>query len=231
MVKLHVGLLEPLRKVLQVTVAAEGVALQVELLRLRVVGPEDLFEGSQRRVGEPPDLVVLEVQVAEVAETLDVELDALELVVAQVELLERDERAEHVQVVDAPDLVLLQVQLLDLGQVGGGEDVLEVAEVPLRVDGLGEGVGEVELLEVEEVGEDARVVLRPADDEVVVVEDEPLHVAHLVEGLAGDLSYAVVGEVDYLFSEQRGEIFIFCIGDIGVVSASKERNRDCNLIE
>ena len=168
---------------------------------------------------------------AEVAETLDVELDALELVVAQVELLERDERAEHVQVVDAPDLVLLQVQLLDLGQVGGGEDVLEVAEVPLRVDGLGEGVGEVELLEVEEVGEDARVVLRPADDEVVVVEDEPLHVANLVEGLAGDLPYAVVGEVDYLFSEQRGDIFIFCIGDMGVVSATKVRNRDCNLIE
>ena len=125
----------------------------------------------------------------------------LELVVAQVELLERDQRAEHVEVVDAPDLVLLEVHLLDLGEVGHGEDVLEVAEVPLRVDGLGEGVGEVELLEVEEVGEDARVVLGAADDEVVVVEDEAPHVAHLVEGLAGDLADAVVGQVDHLFWE------------------------------
>ena len=90
------------------------------------------------------------------------------------------------------------MHLLDLGEVGHGEDVLEVAEVPLRVDGLGEGVGEVELLEVEEVGEDARVVLGAADDEVVVVEDEAPHVAHLVEGLAGDLADAVVGQVDHL---------------------------------
>ena len=32
-----------------------------------------------------------------------------------------------------------------------------------------------------------------------MVEDEPLHVAHLVERLAGDLPYPVVGQVDYLF--------------------------------
>ena len=209
MVELHIGFLEPVRKVLQVTVAAEGVALEVELLRLRVVGSEDPVEGAQSRVGKPPDLVVLEVQVADAAETLDVELDALELVVAQVELLERNERAEHVEVVDAPDLVLLQMQLLQLGHVGRGEDVLEVTQVPLRVDGLGEGVGEVELLEVEKVGEDPRVVLRPADDEVVVVEDESPHVAHLVEGLAGDLPYSVVGEVDNLFRRKKKENIIF----------------------
>ena len=61
----------------------------------------------------------------------------------------------------------------------------------------------MELLEVEEVGEDPGVVLGAADDEVVVVEDESLHVAHLVERLAGDLPNAVVGEVDDLFSEKR----------------------------
>ena len=57
-------------------------------LQLVLVNYGDLFEGAQGRVVEAPDLVVLEVEVAEVAETLDVELDALELVVAQVELLQ-----------------------------------------------------------------------------------------------------------------------------------------------
>ena len=42
------------------------------------------------------------------------------------------------------------------------------------------------------------VVLRAADDEVVVVQHEALHVAHLVEGLAGDLPDAVVRQVDDL---------------------------------
>ena len=78
MIELDVGLLEPVLEVLEMAVAAEGVALEVELLPLRVVGAEHPVELAQRRVGEPPDLVVLEVQVAEVAQALDVELDALQ---------------------------------------------------------------------------------------------------------------------------------------------------------
>ena len=54
----------------------------------RLVNYGDLLEGAQGRVVEAPDLVVLEVEVAEVAEAAQVELDALQLVVAQVELLQ-----------------------------------------------------------------------------------------------------------------------------------------------
>ena len=68
------------------------------------------------------------------------------------------------------------MELLDLGEVGHGEGGLEVAEVPLRVDGLGEGVGQVQLLQVEEVGEDPRVVLRAA-----VRKDNP-HMTSAMQG-------------------------------------------------
>ena len=47
-VEVVVGRLEPLPEVVQVAVAAEGVALEVELLPLRVVGPEDPVELAQR---------------------------------------------------------------------------------------------------------------------------------------------------------------------------------------
>ena len=52
-----------------------------------------------------------------------------------------------------PNFILLQVELVQGGHVGRDEDVLQVNQVPLGVDQLGEGVGQVELLEVVEVGE------------------------------------------------------------------------------
>jgi hypothetical protein len=47
------------------------------------------------------------------------------------------------------------VELVQVRHVGGQEDVLEVAEVPLRVDQLGEGVGQVKLLQVVEIGQNS----------------------------------------------------------------------------
>ncbi len=47
------------------------------------------------------------------------------------------------------------MELVQVRHVGGQEDILEVAEVPLRVDQLGEGVGQVKLLQVVEVGQNS----------------------------------------------------------------------------
>lgn len=100
--------------------------------------------------------------------------------------------------VDLPDLVLLQVELVQLGHVGGQEDILEVVQVPFRVDDLGEGVGQQKLLQAVKVGEEPPMVVLPANLDVVVVQHQPLDAAHLVEGLARDLGDVVVGEVDDL---------------------------------
>ena len=49
---------------------------------------------------------------------------------------------------------------LEVGHVGGEEDVLEVAEVPLGVHGLGEGVCQVQRLQVVEVREQPFFVVK-----------------------------------------------------------------------
>jgi len=46
------------------------------------------------------------------------------------------------------------VQLVQLGHVGGDQDVLEISKVPLGVDQLREGVGQVKLLQIVKVGQD-----------------------------------------------------------------------------
>ena len=47
------------------------------------------------------------------------------------------------------------MQLVELGHVGGQQDVLEVTQVPLGVDQLGEGVGQVKLLQIVKVCQDS----------------------------------------------------------------------------
>jgi hypothetical protein len=45
------------------------------------------------------------------------------------------------------------MKLLEFGEVGADEDVLEAGEVPLAVNLLREGVRQVELLQIFEIGE------------------------------------------------------------------------------
>ena len=83
-----------------------------------------------------------------------------------------------------PDFVLLQVQPGQFRHVGCEQNGLQVLEIPFGIDGLGEGVGHVQMLQVVEVCEDSGVEVGPGDHEVVVIQNQPLDIPNLVKGFA-----------------------------------------------
>uniref|UniRef100_A0A182IVM5 Uncharacterized protein n=1 Tax=Anopheles atroparvus TaxID=41427 RepID=A0A182IVM5_ANOAO len=129
-------------------------------------------------------------------------------VVAKVQVKQGGQIAEHALVVELHDFVLLEVQLDQLGEVAADEDVVQVGG-QLRRRVVGERVRQVQLLQVDKVGEDARMVVVilfvvvARDAQVVVVQDEPAHVRHVVVRLAADLADVVVAHVD---DRQVGEV-------------------------
>jgi len=203
--QVDVGPVEPLCKVLHMTVTGERVAVQVHLprelhppIRAQLLVAKCRLQLFKGRLWKVPDPVELKVQVAELLETLEGEVYVGELVIREVEVEELGQLAEHVGVLDLPDLVLFQVELLQLAQLGLQKDVLEVTEVPLGVDLLSEGVSEVKLLKVHKVGKYSEVFHCGHHIQVIVVEDQPFHIVHFVEGFSLDLFDAIVAKVNDL---------------------------------
>ena len=83
-------------------------------------------------------------------------------------------------------------------QLGTKEDVLQVCEIPLGVDLLCEGVGEMQLLKVDEIGEYPGMVESGDNVQVIVVQNQSLHVAHFVKSLSLNLLYLIVRQIDDL---------------------------------
>jgi len=185
----------PVIKVIHLTITMKWIAMKVNLL---LGSSKHMINQIQGFLIDVPDLVIAEVDISQLFQTLQGEADVSQLIVAKVNVKERWKITKHVIVLDLPNLILLQMQLDQLLEVGAHEDVLEVCQIPLGVHLLGEGICQVKLLQVDKVGEYSGMVHGRHDIQVIVVEDQPLDVVNLVKGLALYLLDLVVGQVDHL---------------------------------
>jgi hypothetical protein len=196
---LHFGLQEPIVQDFDGLVAAERISLDLQDEILLPICPRQTVKRLQILFAESGDVVALQIQISEFLQTLDVEVETRDVVVAQVYVVEVGQVAEDVRVFEELDLVLLQVEFVQLGQVAVDEDVVQVVG-QRRVRVVGEGVGEVQLLQVVKIREHPGVVevavVLVRDRDVVVVENQSLDARDVVEGFALDLSDAVVAHVD-----------------------------------
>lgn len=131
-----------------------------------------------------------------------VEVDLLEEIIAEMQVSKARQIAEHSLVLKLPDLVLLEMKLRQLRQIAVHEDVMEIlGQLVRRV--VRKGIRQMKLHKVDEVGEDARmvmvhvVVVTARDREIIMIEDETLHVRHMMIALASYFTYVVVAHVNY----------------------------------
>lgn len=122
-----------------------------------------------------------------------------EQVIAQVEVPQARQIAEDSFVIETTNLVLLQMELGQLGEVAIHEDVVQVFGELCRCV-VGKGIGQVQLHQVDKVGEHSwmmmidLVVSRNA--EIVVIEYESLYIWHMMIALSTYLSDMVIAHVD-----------------------------------
>lgn len=123
-----------------------------------------------------------------------------EQVIAQVEVPQARQVAEDSFVIETTNLILLQMELGQLGEVAIHEDVVQVLGELCRCV-VGKGVGQVKLHQINKVGEHSwmmmidLVVSRNA--EIVVIEYESLHIWYMMIALSTYLSDMVTAHVDY----------------------------------
>lgn len=181
-------------------VAAEGIEVKVYDQVGRAVGALLQFI-EHPKIGwlHEAELIALQVEEAKIVQAAHLEVEVPQIVVAQMEVTQRGQVAEDIAILEVRDLVLLQMQLLQLYQLAVHKDVVQILAQLRRAIVL-KGIGEMQTLQINEVREDAWVmvihlVLVPRDAQIVVVENQALHARHMVIALAANLADVIAAHV------------------------------------
>lgn len=101
MEKSGVSAKEPMLKVFQMTIAMERVAFQMNSA-IFFVRFQDFIQFVQSGVGQVSDFVVLQIEVSKLLQTIQWELDVLELIVSQMKVGKIRKGAEHIIIGNGP---------------------------------------------------------------------------------------------------------------------------------
>lgn len=110
----RLGHLQPVVEGVHVAVAGEGIAMEINLTDTVALVAEHQVQLVQRVLPQISDLVIFKVEISQLLETAQGEVDIRELVVSEVEIQEFWQLAEHIVILDLPDLILFKVELFQL---------------------------------------------------------------------------------------------------------------------
>lgn len=200
---LHMCALQPRAERRYLAVADKGIQIEVDdQINASILTLLQLVEQPHIAGLDKLELVALQIEETQILQTSHLKVNVLQQIVAQMQIPQRGQIAEHTAILEVCDLVLLQMQLLQLHQLTVHEYVVQIL-AQLRRAVVLEGICEMQALQVAEIGEDTRMmmidlVVVARNTQVVVIQYETFHSRHMVVALAAYFAYMIAAHVHNL---------------------------------
>lgn len=156
---LHVRALQPRAERRYLAVAYKRIQIEVDdQINASILTLLQLVEQTHIAGLDKLELVALQIEESQVLQTSHLKVNVLQQIVAQMQIPQRGQIAEHAAILEVRDLVLLQMQFLQLHQLTVHEYVVQIL-AQLRRAVVFEGICEMQTLQVAEIGEDTRMMM------------------------------------------------------------------------